>query len=185
VRIDEAKHLAELLKPITNVRVLGVKSVGDGKALVISIDRRGRVQIANPENAVGKVAKAAGAHGHAFERLDICSACFHKLKSEDRHYHMGQALDASTGMLQPICCRCVKRQGKVCKTGTQRLAPADADREEKERQLQKTIEREVRRERARKRARRLERKELRAKMAEKDGGDLGAISKTIERNRRR
>lgn len=111
MRLEEAKELARLLKAIPSVTIVGVKTVDGEKALVISINRTGRIQITNPDNAVGKVAKRAGVHGQTWERLNVCSLCYRKLRSNDGHCH---SITNSRGAAEGVCCRCVRRSGAKC-----------------------------------------------------------------------
>lgn len=111
MELIEARDLARRLRAVPNVLVLGVKTVNGEKALVISINRTGRIQITNPDGAVGKVAKRAGVFGHTWERLGVCSLCLRGLKSRDGHYH---TIPGRRGGSEGVCCRCVRRSGARC-----------------------------------------------------------------------
>lgn len=111
MHIDEAREIARLLRIIPNVTVLGVKSHEDGKALIISINRRGQIRITNPDGAVGKVARHAGIKGHFWERLNVCSLCLRTLRSNDGHYH---SVINGQGAAEGVCCRCVRKSGAKC-----------------------------------------------------------------------
>lgn len=112
MKLNEAKDLASRLRRIPGVRVLGVKSIGqDEKALILQVGKRQVKVTSHDPLTIGKVARVADVHSHGFVRINICSMCYHDLKSQDEHYHEVQGY---TGGAQPVCCRCVKRSGGVC-----------------------------------------------------------------------
>lgn len=112
--LQEAKALAAQLKKIPRVIVLGTRNAGDEKVLIIRLGRS-EARIVNPAMAYNKVVKAAANKGYVkgqtFEGLDVCSNCFRQLRSRDGHFH---SVRGNVGA-DPICCRCVKRNGGECK----------------------------------------------------------------------
>lgn len=108
----EARELAAKLKGVKHVRVVGYRSKLE--ALVITIRER-EVAIREGDNALGKIAKASGVHGHVFATLNICGECYHRLRAEsDGHYHERMVEYGKTSATaEPVCCRCKGCDGKA------------------------------------------------------------------------
>lgn len=116
MNIDEAKMLAAKLKNVPDVVVLGVRTVEGERALVLRVKRR-KLQVSNPENALGKIAKLTNIHGHRFVTINVCSQCYREglQNTMDGHYHEVQREFSTTSAgAEPICCRCLKRNGVDC-----------------------------------------------------------------------
>ena len=116
MNIDQAKILAAKLKNVPDVVVLGVRTVEGERALVLRVKRR-KLQVTSPENALGKLAKLTNVHGHRFVILDVCSQCYRDgLKNSiDGHYHeVKREFSTVSAGAEPICCRCLKRNGVDC-----------------------------------------------------------------------
>lgn len=128
MELTEAKQLASVVKQLPGVVPLGVRTVDGEKALVLRVNRR-KLQVTNPTNALGKLAKIVGIKGHAFTSLGLCSECYrdNSLKQEaDGHFHeVFRNYSQRQGAAEPVCCRCIRRLGIKC-TAYENIRPAKA-----------------------------------------------------------
>lgn len=122
----DAQVIARKIRAIPNVQVIGVKTIKGERALIISINRRGKKAILEADRAVARVAKAADVHGHWFEKLNVCSLCYNELTAGDGHYH---SIRTRLGYTEAVCCNCVIKSGAICSiVATAEKAKRDARR---------------------------------------------------------
>lgn len=115
MRPDEVKHVADSIRRLKGIRVHGFKESGKfpgDKMLVFSFQEREH-HVSQYEQAVGKIAKLTGAHGHQFESLGICSLCYGALKGPDGHYHSIRS-SFGPGAAEGCCCQCLEERGGTC-----------------------------------------------------------------------